>query len=104
ALRGAAAPANMAAQAQQVRNDWSGWADARGFIVIASVGTSAIGGWGASGDFAELGAVLDDVTAAYNVERSRIYLWGFSAGAHFAHGVALDNTALFAAYGTSAGS
>lgn len=104
ALRGASAPASMAAAAQQVRADWSGWADAQGFIVLAPVGNSTQGGWGASGDGAEIGAALDDAFASYNVERSRVYLWGFSAGAHYGHALALDNTDFFAAYGVSAGS
>jgi len=38
-----------------------------------------------------------------NVERARLYLWGFSAGAHLAHGIALANTELFAAYAVNAG-
>src|SRR5690606_35818549 len=55
ALHGTAgSPANAAVYAQQVRSDWSGWADARGFIVLAPVGNSVQGGWGASGDIAEI--------------------------------------------------
>jgi len=104
ALRGSAAVASMPAAAQQVRNDWAARADNGGFIVIAPVGNSTQGGWGASGDGAEIGAVLDDAIASYNVERSRIYLWGFSAGAHYGHALALNNTDYFAAYGVSAGS
>lgn len=98
------AAATAPAAAQQVRNDWSGWADSQGFIVMAVVGNQVQGGWGASADGAELDATLADAFAAYNVEQSRIYLWGFSAGAHFAHGLALGNTNYFAAYGVSAGS
>jgi poly(3-hydroxybutyrate) depolymerase len=90
--------------AQQVRGDWSALADSQGFIVLSVVGNQSQGGWGASADGAELSAVQADAFAAYNVEQSRVYLWGFSAGAHFGHGVALDNTDFFAAYGVSAGS
>lgn len=104
ALRGAAAPASMPAAAQQVRSDWASWSDSQGFIVIATAGTSTQGGWGASGDSAEISTALDDAFASYNVERSRLYLWGFSAGAHFGHALALNNTDFFAAYGVSAGS
>ncbi len=96
--------ATAPAAAQQVRSDWSGWADSQGFIVMAVVGNQTQGGWGAPADGAELDATLADAFAAYNVEQSRIYLWGFSAGAHFAHGLALGNTDYFAAYGVSAGS
>ena len=105
ALHGSTGSAATAgAAAQQVRSDWSAWADSRGFIVMAVVGNQAQGGWGAPADGAELGATLADAFAAYNIEQSRIYLWGFSAGAHFAHGLALNNTDYFAAYGVSAGS
>jgi len=98
------ANAQTATAAQQTRNSWSAQADAAGFIVVAPVGNSTQGGWGASGDLAEISAVLDDALAHYNVEQSRIYLWGFSAGAHYGHGLALDNADYFAAYGVSAGS
>ena len=107
ALRGSTSPVPptaMAAAAQQVRSDWSSWADSRGFIVLAPVGSSSQGGWGASNDPAEIGGALDDTLAAYNIERSRIYLWGYSAGAHYGHALALANTDYFAAYGVSAGS
>ena len=103
ALRGSGPPANIAAYAQQVRNDWSSWADANGFIVLAPVGHSAQGGWGANGDLAEIDAALVDAFGAYNIEQSRVYLWGFSAGAHYGHDLALNNTQFFAAYGVSAG-
>jgi len=103
ALRGAAPPSSMAAAAQQVRANWSALADAHGFLVLAPVGNSTQGGWGVSGDAAEIGAALDDAAAHYNIERSRVYLWGFSAGAHFGHTLALNKTDYFAAYGTSAG-
>lgn len=101
ALRGQSLPAATAAQ--QVRADWAGVADRGGFVVIAVAGNSTQGGWGANGDGAEISAALDDAFANYNIERSRAYLWGFSAGAHFAHALALGNADLFAAYGVSAG-
>lgn len=97
-----------AAGAQQIRGDWTSVAESAGFIVLAPVGNAGsdpnYSGWGASGDGAEISADLDDAIAHYNVEQSRIYLWGFSAGAHYAHGLALENTNYFAAYGVSAGS
>jgi poly(3-hydroxybutyrate) depolymerase len=102
ALRGQGLP--VATIAQQVRSDWAGWADQKGFIVLAPAGNSTQGGWGANGDIEEISAALDDAFAAYNVERSRVYLWGYSAGAHYGHALALSNTDYFAAYGVSAGS
>lgn len=106
ALRGStfASQADEEAAAQQVRSDWSGRADSAGFIVISVAGTSTYGGWGAVNDIAELNAALDDVFARYNIEESRVYLWGFSAGAHYAHALALGSPDFFAAYGVSAGS
>ena len=105
ALHGASGSAGTApTDAQQVRSDWSGRADSKGFVVMAVVGNQAQGGWGAPADDPELSAALDDAFAAYNIERSRVYLWGFSAGAHFGHALALNNTGYFAAYGISAGS
>ena len=96
--------ANAPAAAQQVRSDWSSWADSQGFIVLAFVGNQPQGGWGDPNDFPEINAAQADAFAAYNVEQSRVYLWGFSAGAHFGHAIALNNTTFFAAYGVSAGS
>lgn len=94
--------------AQQVRNNWNAPSEAGGFIVLAPVGNAGsnpnASGWGAPGDAAEISADLDDAIASYNVEQSRIYLWGFSAGAHYGHALALDNPDYFAAYGVSAGS
>ena len=110
ALRGTSAnsqPAREAA-AQQIRNNWASWADSAGFIVIAPVGNAGsnpnASGWGAPGDGAEISTALDDAIAHYNIEQSRIYLWGFSAGAHYGHDLALNHTDFFAAYGVSAGS
>ena len=90
--------------AQQVRGDWSGWADSQGFIVLAPIAGGAQGGWDPSVDYPTMTSALDDTAAAYNIEQSRIYLWGFSAGAHVAHDLGLNNANYFAAYGVSAGS
>jgi poly(3-hydroxybutyrate) depolymerase len=105
ALHGATGSATTApAAAQQVRTDWSGWADSRGFIVLAAVATGSQGGWNPDVDIPTMSAALDDTAARYDVERSRISLWGFSAGAHVAHALALNNTDYFASYAVSAGS
>ncbi len=105
ALHGATGSfATAPAAAQQVRTDWSGWADAGGFIVLAPVATGTQGGWNPEVDIPTISAALDDTMARYNVEQSRIDLWGYSAGAHVAHALALNNTDYFAAYGVSAGS
>jgi poly(3-hydroxybutyrate) depolymerase len=74
---------------------------APGFIVLAAASNGT--GWGSSDDLAELQAFLADAFASYNIEESRVYLWGFSAGGHYGHWYALNHTQLFAAYGVSAG-
>lgn len=97
--------------AQDLRNDWSALADLYGFIVIAPVGESSQGGWitpatpGASPtDYDILAAAFTNATAAYNIERSRRYLWGFSAGGYVAYDLILNglnstvNSNVLAAY------
>jgi poly(3-hydroxybutyrate) depolymerase len=104
ALHGDKGPGAAPAAAMQVRTDWSAWSDPRGFIVLAPVASGSQGGWDPSVDVPTMSAALDDTMARYNVEESRVYLWGFSAGAHVAHALGLSNTDYFAAYGVSAGS
>ncbi len=104
ALHGDAGPGQATQAALQVRTDWSHWSDPRGFIVLAPVASGAQGGWEPDVDVPVMSAALDDTIARYNVEETRIYLWGFSAGAHLSHALALYNTDYFASYGVSAGS
>ena len=104
ALHGAGGAGTSAASAQAVRNDWSSIAEANGIIVVAPIGTNSQGGWSPSSDVPIMSAQLDDAIAHYNVDQYRVYLWGFSAGAHLAHALGLTNTDYFAAYGVSAGS
>jgi poly(3-hydroxybutyrate) depolymerase len=104
ALHGDTGPGQATQAALQARADWSNWSDPRGFIVLTPVATGAQGGWEPDVDVPTMSAALDDTMARYNIEQSRVYLWGFSAGAHVAHWLALENTDYFAAYGVSAGS
>ena len=105
ALHGETGSAGTApAAAQRVRADWSALADGHGFIVLAPVASGLHGGWQPDTDLPALLAQLADTKSRYDIEQSRIDLWGYSAGAHVAHAFALDNTDLFAAYGVSAGS
>jgi predicted esterase len=90
--------------ARQVRSDWSALADAHGFVVVAPVASGAEGGWDPDVDIPVIFAALDDTMSRYDIERSRIDMWGYSAGAFLAHGLALNHTDFFAAYGVSAGS
>jgi len=111
ALHGSAGSAAAApSYAAQIRADWSGIADAGGFIVLAPIATGSQGGWVVdpeqpfpNGDVAAILAEVADVESAYDIERSRVHLWGFSAGGHLAHWLALRETGLLAAYAVSAG-
>ena len=80
--------------AQFLRSDWSSLADTYGFIVIAPVGEQSQGGWKAPGspptDYDIIAAAFADATTAYNIERSRRYLWGFSAGGYVAPDIVLN--------------
>jgi poly(3-hydroxybutyrate) depolymerase len=78
-------------------------AEANGFIALATSSTGAMGGWNPSVDVPRYDAALTDALAAYNVEQTRLYVWGFSAGGHLAHGIGLANSETFAAYGVNAG-
>ena len=109
ALHGAGGAGTAPTAAQQARSDWSGWADGAGFIVLAPVASGSSGGWvvddppGTGDDVTVMFAALADAAASYNVERSRVYLWGYSAGGHVAHAVALNNPDVVTAYGVNAG-
>lgn len=60
-------------------------------------------------DYDLFDAIRADMEAAYNIERTRVYGWGFSSGAHVMHDLAINtyseawNAATMAAYGVSAG-
>ena len=95
--------ATAPAAAQQVRDDWSSVAESGGFIVMAPAASGANGSWEPAVDVPVISAAIDDTEARYDIERSRIDMWGYSAGGHLAHALALENTDFFAAYGVSAG-
>lgn len=102
-FHGAGGAGTAPAAAQQVRNDWATVAESQGVIVVAQAATGASGGWVTSNDVAILNEIITDVMGAYNIEQKRIYAWGFSAGGHLIHLLALQNSTYFAAYGVSAG-
>lgn len=101
ALHGAAGShANAMLAAAAVRDNWAPVAEQGGFIVAAPVGNSTHGSWTVSSwigptDYDGFAGMLDDIEAAYNIERSRIYLWGFSAGGHVAYDLVF-NGAMYA--------
>jgi poly(3-hydroxybutyrate) depolymerase len=72
-------------------------------MVMATSSAAEWGTWIPDIAVPRLDAAMEDALGAYNVEQSRMYVWGFSAGGHLAHGVALSNPDLYAAYSVSAG-
>lgn len=101
--------------AQTMRDFWQNAADQFGFIVAAQVATGSNGSWLPGNAGLILHYLIADVTQNYNIETTRIYGYGFSAGGHLMHALMLDHPALprmdsslpnsrfFAAYGVSAG-
>jgi dienelactone hydrolase len=102
-LHGSAPPDQIPVYASATRDSWSASADASGYIVIAPEASGANGGWEPATDYNTIGAAINDTESRYNIDRHRILLWGFSAGGHVAHDLALTNTSFFAAYAVSAG-
>ncbi len=103
-LHGAQGTGTGPTAAQQTRTQWITQADTRGFIVLAPAATGPSGGgWNPPADEYAIIAAIADAESAYNVERTRRYLWGFSAGGHYGHGFVLDTPDRFAAYSVSAG-
>ncbi|MBS0570571.1 MAG: hypothetical protein JSS28_08185 [Proteobacteria bacterium] len=107
--------------AQITRDNWIAAASAGGFIVAAPIANAQVTVGGQPGvtwrvpptsgpsDYDEFGALLADVEGAYNIERTRLYGWGFSAGGHVMHDLAVNtystafNASTMAAYGASSG-
>jgi predicted esterase len=109
ALHGAGGAGTAPTAAQAVRTTWTGIADSAGFIVLAPIASGGSGGWvvgdvlGVDDDVEAMFAAIADTEAAYDIERSRVHLWGYSAGGHVAHAVALENSDFFSAYAVNAG-
>lgn len=108
-LHGAAGSGTSTSNARLTRDAWKEVAQARGFIVAAPISTGGGGGWVPERDYLTMAAVLEDLAAHYNIDRSRIHAWGFSAGGHVLHDIALNrhlpNLGIdtFAAYAVAAG-
>lgn len=105
AWHGAAGPGGQPFAASAIRDTWA-QAGLGDVIIVAQESSGSMGGWVPNNDLVKLRAVLASASALYNVDLNRIYGWGFSAGAHLMHGIALVPTGapnLFAGYGISAG-
>ncbi|UXI68739.1 hypothetical protein [Tahibacter amnicola] len=86
----AGTPVNADAYARSARNAWESATSAHRPIIAAPVANGPSGSWlnpPAAGysDYDFLAAVAQDLPTAYNIDRARMYLWGFSAGGGVAH-------------------
>ena len=86
-----------------VRNTWALVAEPAEFIVVAPRAAGQADVWEPGVDEFWVEEVISDISTRYNIEGSRVYLWGFSAGGHFAHALGLFGTDTYAAYAISAG-
>lgn len=100
---GASGAGNQTLYAMAHRDFWKASGDLNNFIVVAQESTGINGGWVPSVDFPILSAILNDMYGSYNIEKTRIYGHGFSAGGHVMHGLMLQNSQDYAAYVISAG-
>jgi predicted esterase len=82
---------------------WSGIAEREGFIVLVPESLSGGASWNPGNDTQVIAALLDVVAAQWNVDECRIYLTGYSAGAHYGYMLGLANADYFAALGIQAG-
>jgi predicted esterase len=85
-------------------NLWSGIAESEGFILLVPESLSGGASWNPGGDTDVISELADHVTAMWNIEQCRIYLTGYSAGAHYGYMLGLANASYFAALGIQAGS
>jgi poly(3-hydroxybutyrate) depolymerase len=104
ALHGSAGSAAAAPDAAfELRDAWQPVAEREGAALLVPIASGAQGGWVPALDTPALACAIDYLERRYNLDRDRRYLWGFSAGAHYAHALALGNPRRFAAYAINAG-
>jgi hypothetical protein len=95
--------ATAPAAADAMRTLWTVLAEREGAIIVAPVAGGAQGGWVPTRDTPMIACALALVASRYAVDLDRRFLWGFSAGAHYGHALALGNAGRFAAYAVNAG-
>ena len=96
-------PGQAENEAQNIRSFWQQTAEDNNIILLAQASSGAGGGWLPGTDSQILALMIADAQSQYNIENNRIYGWGFSAGAHVMHAIALQNSDFFAGYAASAG-
>ena len=82
---------------------WQALAEQECFIVIGQDSASG-NGWNFNSDVLGLDALIDEVESLWDVDTSRRYLHGYSAGAHWSYVIGLANSATFSGLGVWAGS
>jgi predicted esterase len=122
-LHGVAPYGSQDNYASTTRDNWVAAATAGHFIVAAPVANEVyydsnfqpyavswlVPPTSGPSDYDLFATIRADLESAYNIERTRIYGWGFSAGAHVMHDLAINtysaafNADTMAAYGVSAG-
>lgn len=100
AHHGAGGPTN---KGETYRDLWLDTAEAGGFVVLAQDSLDDDqGGWlAADRDFWI--EATESTLAEYNIDTSRIYVWGFSAGGHFSHLLGMTYPETIAAYAVNSG-
>lgn len=99
-LHGAAgSPLAAIQQARNVRSFWQPVAEAEQLVLVAPSASGNSGGWLAPvslgdrpTDYDVIDAAIGWAEARYNIDRRRVYVWGFSAGGHVALDLGLNRT------------
>lgn len=95
--------------ARLTRDGWATLAEQYRFALLAPVASGGSGSWLLPADYASIRAAIDDLAARHDIDRSRLYGWGFSAGGHVMHDLVLDTMRpgldlhAFAGYAVNAG-
>lgn len=96
-------PSGAVNNALAIAQIWQPIARTRGMLVVVPIGSSSSGSWNPPVDFAYLDQLRAHVATEFNIDATRHYLWGFSAGGHVGHDLVLQRTDQFAAYAIAAG-
>ncbi len=115
ALHGGLGSASKASEDTHPQSEWKGIAEAEKFVVVYPDGdkpgligrqwhdcrADAHSGIGTADDVGFLSAVVDDVDLAYNIDLTKVYSTGHSAGGLMSYRLAHELTHKIAAVGTS---
>ncbi|MBK8284595.1 MAG: alpha/beta fold hydrolase [Ahniella sp.] len=112
----AGSPLGALQQARNVRTFWQPLAEQEQIVLVAPTASGNSGGWLAPvtagdrpTDYDAMAAALDFAESRYNINRNRVYVWGFSSGGHVALDIGLNQLHAtltryrFAAFAVSAG-